>query len=516
MATLNQFRGVFNGTKAQFVADATAKTTADENGLIVFITGDNTEGSSCIYAQGTFFADWKSLIAALAFVKGITIKDAEGVEQNYNAAQGGGYVKFEAADPATVVYVENNGVKIGLSQAFVTKVNNTATQLGTVMSDYLTSADRTALQNLVAETKAEILGNAATDTKDSKTIEGVRKYVDDKTSGIASEGVVNDLSNRVKAIEDDYLVEADKTALQGNIDGVNTRVATLEGTHATDKAALEGAIATEKGRIDGIVADYLKGADKTALEGKISEAKAAAVTESKVSMETPATPDSGYLKTYVFKQNGVEFGRVNLPKDLVVASGAIVLHDGVKCLELTLTSGDIIHIPVSDLVDVYTAGDYITIGADNKISANKEAIIEGLASETFVNGQIESEAERANGYADGKAAAAQAAAEAKASELAGKAKTDAVAEVAETLKGYDTKGEVDTKISNALKPYNTAEQVDAKLADYYKKSETYSKGEVDGLVSPKADKTYVDSTFAKAADTYTKTEVNAMFAWVQL
>lgn len=463
MATKNQFRGVFSGTKAQFLADATAKTTADENGLIVFITGDATEGSSCIYAQGTFFADWKSLIAALAFVKGITIKDAEGVEQNYNAAQGGGYVKFEAADPATVVYVENNGVKIGLSQAFVTKVNTTASQLSTVMADYLTSADRTALQNLVAETKAEILGNAETDTKDSKTIEGVRKYVDDKTSGIASEGVVNDLSNRVKAIEDDYLVEADKTALQNGIDGVNTRVETLEGTHATDKAALEG---------------------------QIADAKAGAITESKVTMEVPETPDSGYLKTYVFKQNGTEFGRVNLPKDLVVASGAVVMHDGVKCLELTLTSGDIIHIPVADLVDVYTAGDYITIGADNKISADKEAIIEGLASETFVNGQIEAEAERSNEYADGKASAAQSAAEAKAAELANKAKTDAVTEA--------------------------AGQVDTKLAEYYKKTETYSQTEVNNLVSPKADKTYVDSTFAKAADTYTKTEVDAMFAWVQL
>lgn len=463
MATKNQFRGVFNGTKAQFLADATAKTTADENGLIVFITGDATEGSSCIYAQGTFFADWKSLIAALAFVKGITIKDAEGVEQNYNAAQGGGYVKFEAADPATVVYVENNGVKIGLSQAFVTKVNNTATQLGTVMADYLTSADRTALQNLVAETKAEILGNAETDTKDSKTIEGVRKYVDDKTSNIASNSDFVELQNKVKAIEDDYLVEADKTALQNGIDGVNTRVETLEGTHATDKAALEG---------------------------QIADAKAGAITESEVTMEVPETPDSGYLKTYVFKQNGTEFGRVNLPKDLVVASGAVVMHDGVKCLELTLTSGDVIHIPVADLVDVYTAGDYITIGADNKISANKEDIIEGLASETFVNGQIEAEAERSNEYADGKASAAQSAAEAKAAELANKAKTDAVTEA--------------------------AGQVDTKLTEYYKKTETYSQAEINNLVSPKADATYVNTTFAKTVDTYTKTEVDAMFAWVQL
>lgn len=46
------------------------------------------------------------------------------------------------------------------------------------------------------------LRGTSTDTKDSMSIEGVRKYVEDKTSGIASEGVVNDLSTRVKAIED--------------------------------------------------------------------------------------------------------------------------------------------------------------------------------------------------------------------------------------------------------------------------------------------------------------------------
>lgn len=46
------------------------------------------------------------------------------------------------------------------------------------------------------------LRGTSTDTKDSMSIEGVRKYVEDKTSGIASEGVVSDLSERVKAIED--------------------------------------------------------------------------------------------------------------------------------------------------------------------------------------------------------------------------------------------------------------------------------------------------------------------------
>lgn len=45
-------------------------------------------------------------------------------------------------------------------------------------------------------------------------------------------------------------------------------------------------------------------------------------------------------------------------------------QENVKCLELVLASGDIVHIPVGELVDVYTAGDHITIDDDNKVSVN--------------------------------------------------------------------------------------------------------------------------------------------------
>lgn len=47
------------------------------------------------------------------------------------------------------------------------------------------------------------------------TADTVVAYVDEKTAGIATEGAMTSLSNRVKAIEDDYLVETDKTELAG-------------------------------------------------------------------------------------------------------------------------------------------------------------------------------------------------------------------------------------------------------------------------------------------------------------
>ena len=76
------------------------------------------------------------------------------------------------------------------------------------------------------------------------------------------------LSNRVKAIEDDYLVEADKTELAGLVTAEKERAEGIEGGLRTD--------------VDVIKGDYLKGSDKTELEGKITaeETRAKGVEES--------------------------------------------------------------------------------------------------------------------------------------------------------------------------------------------------------------------------------------------
>lgn len=185
MDTLNQFRAVYDGTKAEFIADTTAKTTADNNNLIVFIKGTDDGKDACIYAQGMFFADMASLIAALAFVKGVNVGGT-----NYNAAAGGGYVKFAAADPATVVYVEADGVKIGLSAAFVTKVNDTATQLATIKGDYLTSADKTALNNLITALSNKVGDLANLTTTEKSTIVGAINEVAGSVGTAVQEGKV--------------------------------------------------------------------------------------------------------------------------------------------------------------------------------------------------------------------------------------------------------------------------------------------------------------------------------------
>ena len=76
------------------------------------------------------------------------------------------------------------------------------------------------------------------------------------------------LSNRVKAIEDDYLKAEHKTALEGLISAEQQRAEGIEGGLRTD--------------VNTILGDYLKAADKTELEGKITaeETRAKGVEES--------------------------------------------------------------------------------------------------------------------------------------------------------------------------------------------------------------------------------------------
>ena len=101
------------------------------------------------------------------------------------------------------------------------------------------------------------------------TATNVVAYVQEKTSGIASEGAMTELSNRVgvvegkvATIEGDYLKGADKTALEGQISAVQTAV-------DTEKSRAEGVESGLRTDVDAIKGDYLKAADKTELQGNI-------------------------------------------------------------------------------------------------------------------------------------------------------------------------------------------------------------------------------------------------------
>lgn len=103
----------------------------------------------------------------------------------------------------------------------------------------------------------------------SENAKTVVEYIDEKTAGIASDAALTELAGRVTqaekdidAIEADYLKAADKTALEGQISAVQTAV-------DTEKSRAEGVEAGFETRIAKIEGDYLKAADKTELQGNI-------------------------------------------------------------------------------------------------------------------------------------------------------------------------------------------------------------------------------------------------------
>lgn len=107
------------------------------------------------------------------------------------------------------------------------------------------------------------------------TAKTVVEYINAKTDGIATSGNLEALGARVTQaetdidnIEKDYLKAADKTELEGKITGVQTAV-------DTEKSRAEGIEAGLESRLAAVEGDYLKAADKTELQGNIDTVSAA-------------------------------------------------------------------------------------------------------------------------------------------------------------------------------------------------------------------------------------------------
>lgn len=463
---VTKFFKEFAGNKAAFVAAGHESTYANN---IVFIKDEANNGAgACIYARGSYFGNFAELIAALTYIKSIK------VGENTYSRQGGAVLEFASgANSQVVLDVQNGKVTVSLTPTFVQSVNDVIAEVATIKGDYLTSADRTALEGLISTAKAEILGNAQTDTKDSKTIEGVRKYVDEKTSGIASEGVVNELSNRVGVIEGDYLKNADKTALQGAIDVEKGRVDAIVADYlkAADKTELANSI-------KAISDDYLKGADKTELTGMINADRQRLATiegqdAGKSAREIVQDEVAKQLQSENISESFDTLKEMaeylsGHPEDVTEMNNAIKQNaDDIDAIEENLKT----------LATAENLGNL-----EVRVKANEDAV-------ATVDSRIEAAEGRAKTYAEGQASAAE-----------GRINT----KLADYAKTADVNAELAKKAD------------ETQLKDYYKKTETYTQAEVNNLVSPKADKSYVDEELGKLAvanNVYTKEEINAMFAW---
>ena len=139
-------------------------------------------------------------------------------------------------------------------------------RVAAIEGDYLKAADKTALETKMAEdiatakteTIAAVLGEAV--PEDFDTLKEIAEWIQSDTTASAQ------LVTRITNIENDYLKGEDKTVLQGEIDALETFVGTLpEGAISTN------VVAYVKEVVDGLkIGDYAKAADVTALSGKVT------------------------------------------------------------------------------------------------------------------------------------------------------------------------------------------------------------------------------------------------------
>ena len=127
-------------------------------------------------------------------------------------------------------------------------------------------------------------------------------------------------------------------------------------------------------------------------------------------MEIKGTPNEGYLKTYQFTYGTGTTFEIDIPKDLVVESGEVIvvtdeapvsgLTNGTYLKLVIVNQAEPVYIDVKDLCDVYTGktatdGVSVAVSASNEISATLagKAVTEANLEETLatkINNAVDS------------------------------------------------------------------------------------------------------------------------------
>ena len=145
------------------------------------------------------------------------------------------------------------------------------------------------------------------------------------------------------------------STLEGSVETIEAEIGTLDDLSTTSKSDLVSALN-----------------ELYAAIGSGGTASVIAVTEDFTS--------SDYAKVYTITQGGTTVGTINIPKDMVVSSGKVVVNpegmDEGTYIALTLSdsASTVIYVNVGDLVDVYEADAdaaqvQLAISADNVITA---------------------------------------------------------------------------------------------------------------------------------------------------
>ena len=425
----------YSGTKAAFIA---AGLPSQYTNKIVFIKGGENGTGACIYTHGNYYANVEEALAALKYFSKIS---AGGVTAE--AASPNGTINFSADDPAAVsVKVDSTGVHFGLTDEFKTAVNTTLpNRIKAVEDDYLKGADKTELEGKVAAALAEAKGYTDTkvgevvdaanealigaqgDASTADTIYGAKKHAEEKAAAAqaAAEGTA--------AADATAKVNAAKEELNGTISGVEGRVKAIENDYLTsaDKQEITGAASALEGRVkaneDAI--GVLNGEGEGSVKKQVSDAIAGVVAS--------APEDFDTLKEVADWIASDTTGAAKMQADIARLDGADTVEGSVKKQIKDAVAAE---AQIARAAEKQNADDIDA--AEGRIKAIEDDYLKA-ADKTALQGSIDA--------------------------------VSAVANAAAPQATTYTKTEVDGLIGSA----------EGKLADYYKKSETYSKAEVDAM-----------------------------------
>ena len=425
----------YSGTKAAFIA---AGLPSQYTNKIVFIKGGENGTGACVYTHGNYYANVEEAIAALKFFSKVS---ANGVTAE--AAGNNGIINFTADDPASVsVKVDSTGVHFGLTDEFKTAVNTTLpNRIKAVEDDYLKGADKTELEGKVAAALAEAKGYTDTkvgevvdaanealigaqgDASTADTIYGAKKHAEEKAAAAqaAAEGTA--------AADATAKVNAAKEELNGTISGVEGRVKAIEDDYLTsaDKQEITGAASALEVRVkaneDAI--GVLNGEGEGSVKKQVSDAIAGVVAS--------APEDFDTLKEVADWIASDTTGAAKMQADIARLDGADTVDGSVKKQIKDAVAAE---AQIARAAEKQNADDIDA--AEGRIKAIEDDYLKA-ADKTALQGSIDA--------------------------------VSAVANAAAPQATTYTKTEVDGLIGSA----------EGKLADYYKKSETYSKAEVEAM-----------------------------------
>lgn len=230
---------------------------------------------------------------------------------------------------------------------------------------------------------------------------------DKKATVVEALNEVDANADAAKAAADKAQTAADKA--QKAADANKATLDQLTGTEGIDKKISDA--------VDGINATIgkttdLKTTEKGTVVGAINEVKAATETLNTASKVTVSADD--VARVYKIYQGGSEddnlVGTINIGKDLVVKSGEVkdVAEKGT-CLVLTLTSDDVVEIPVSTLIDIYTAAGAakeVQVAIDPTTKVVSATLVDGgvstakIADLAVTKGKLEKAVQDSLGKAD--------------------------------------------------------------------------------------------------------------------